>query len=85
MMHGYGWGMGGWAYLLMTVNMLLFWGLLVAAAVVLARHLGGGAGAAGRFARGDAPEQILARRLARGEIDEEEYERRLSALHTAGR
>jgi putative membrane protein len=79
--------MGGWAYLLMTVNMLLFWGLLVAAAVVLARYLGGGAGAAGRFARapGDAPEQILARRLARGEIDEEEYERRLSALHTTGR
>jgi putative membrane protein len=32
--------------------------------------------------RDDDPEQILARRFAAGEIDEDEYRRRLEALHS---
>ncbi|MFF9136712.1 SHOCT domain-containing protein [Streptomyces albogriseolus] len=33
---------------------------------------------------GPSPEQLLAERFARGEIDEEEYQRRLTALHSSG-
>ena len=36
----YGPGMGAWGYLLMTANMLLFWGLLIAGVVFLVRYLG---------------------------------------------
>jgi putative membrane protein len=41
MMHWYGNGMDGWGYALMTVNMLLFWGLVVGGIVVLVRYLAG--------------------------------------------
>ncbi|MFE6648457.1 SHOCT domain-containing protein [Nocardioides sp. NPDC057772] len=78
MMYWYGSGMGGWGYALMTVSMVLFWGLVITAAVVLGR----------RFLREDrplsggpsTPEDVLAMRLARGEIDEDEYERRMATL-----
>jgi putative membrane protein len=88
MMNWYGTGMGGWGYLLMIVNTLLFWGLIVAGVVVLVRFLG----RTGRADSGHAsppgpqqpgPERILAERFARGEIDEEEYQRRLGILRGA--
>jgi len=70
--HG-GWGWGTW--LVMTVGMLAFWGLVIWAILALARGPSGGPAP-----REQTPEQILAERLARGEIDEDEYRRRLAAL-----
>ncbi len=39
MMWGYDWGWGGW--LVMSVLLLLFWGLVIAAIIALVRYLGG--------------------------------------------
>lgn len=80
----YGTGMGGWGYALMTLSMLLFWGLVIGAIVALARYLGG-AGRAGQATptRATGPEGILAERFARGEIDEEEYRRRIAVVRHA--
>lgn len=81
----YGTGMGGWEYALMTLSMLLFWGLVIGAIVALVRYLGG-AGRASQAAptRAIGPERILAERFARGEIDEEEYRRRIAVVrHSA--
>ena len=72
----YGNGMGGWGYLLMTVNALLFWGLIVGGIVVLVRYLG----RSGRPGARSTAETILADRFARGEIDAEEYRRGLGVL-----
>lgn len=80
MMYWYGSGMSGWGYALMTISMVLFWGLVITTAVVVGR----------RFLREDrpfsespsTPEDVLAMRLARGEIDEDEYERRMTTLRT---
>jgi putative membrane protein len=81
MMFWYGNGMAGWGYALMTVSMVLFWALVIAAVVVLVRYL-----------RRDTqptltsppqrhtPEHVLAERFARGDIDDEEYRRRLDTL-----
>ena len=75
------WGWGGW--ILTTGTTIVFWALVITAAVLLARYLlslsqrpagtthAGGAGNA---------EQVLAERYARGEIDDEEYQRRLGLL-----
>lgn len=78
MMYWYGSEMSGWGYALMTISMVLFWGLVIMTAVVLGR----------RFLRDDpplgggpiTPEEVLAMRLARGEIDEDDYERRMAVL-----
>ncbi len=84
MMNWYGTGMGGWGYLLMIVNTVLFWGLIVGGIVVLVRYLGrAGRQGAGGPAQPAIPEQILAERFARGDIDEEEYQRRLGILRGA--
>jgi putative membrane protein len=80
----YGPGMGAWGYLLMTLNLVLFWALVIAGIVVLVRYLGrtgrSGSGQAGSLGRAEA---ILAERFAHGEINEEEYRRRLSVLRGA--
>ena len=77
MMWWYGNHMSGWGYLFMTINTILFWGLIILGVIALLRYL----------ARGDrsttsrpAPEQVLAERFARGEIDEQEYHQRLDVL-----
>lgn len=80
-MFWYGNGMSGWGYALMTVGMVLFWGLVIVGAVALVRY----AGRADREistspAREWPPEQVLANRFARGEIDDEEYRQRLDTL-----
>lgn len=73
--------MGGWAYVLMWVSFVLFWGAVIVGLVLLARSTGGGnrrpdvGGPRSRFA-----EDLLAERFARGEIDENEYTARLAAL-----
>lgn len=66
---GFGYGGGG-----MGIGMLLFWGLIIAAIVVLVRGFGG-------TSRGNAPRlpektalDILRERYAKGEIDKAEFE-----------
>ncbi|MFD8478117.1 SHOCT domain-containing protein [Kitasatospora sp. NPDC059673] len=81
-------GMNGWGVGLMMLSMLVFLGLLIAAAVVLFRHLGPIEQHAAQqhpsqqhpAQRHPEAEQVLAERLARGEIDPEEYRRRLEVL-----
>jgi putative membrane protein len=76
-------GVSGWGWAAMSVSMVLFWALIITAAVLLFRAYG----RSQDHPRGPAspvPEQILAERFARGEIDEEEYRGRLAALHGAG-
>jgi putative membrane protein len=66
-----------WAtWLLMTLSMLAFWGLVAWVAVTLVRS----GRPAGSDRAGDA-DQILADRFARGEIDEDEYRHRQDVLH----
>lgn len=70
MMWGYGWGGMGW-------GMLLFWGLLLAGVIVLARWFTGNTGPG----TPPPPEKqsaldILSQRYARGEIDRAEYEQK---------
>ncbi|AQT76976.1 hypothetical protein B1K54_32275 [Streptomyces sp. fd1-xmd] len=72
-------GWGGW--FAMSAGMVLFWGLIITAAVVLFRALDRPHEDMHTPAA-PTPEHILARRLARGEVDEDEYKRRLAALHT---
>jgi putative membrane protein len=74
-------GPDGWGVVFMVFNMIVFWGLLIGAAILIARtfrrtgHFDGG----GRPGRTHA-EHLLAERYARGEIDDEEYGRRLDVL-----
>lgn len=76
MMFWYGHGMNGWGYAIMTVGMILFWGLLIVGVILLVRY-----GIRGARTHHDmAPESILAERFARGEIDEDEYRGRLATL-----
>lgn len=69
--------LNGWGYTLMTVSMILFWGLVIYGVIWLVRY-------SGRDSRPEAhaptPEDLLAERFARGEIDEEEYGQRLESL-----
>jgi putative membrane protein len=86
MMYWYGDHMSGWGYALMTISMVLFWGLIIAGVVVLVRYLGRGQQQAGAAPPQQAtPEQVLAERFARGDIDEDQYRQRLDTLRTAGR
>jgi putative membrane protein len=81
MMWGSQWGWGGW--LVMLAMMVLFWGLIVAGLIVLARSLGGPhPGRSGPDGGRPGAEEILAERFARGEIDEEEYTRRHALLRS---
>ncbi|MFD2079007.1 putative membrane protein [Actinopolymorpha cephalotaxi] len=41
-MFWYGGGMGWWGYVLMTVSMIVFWGLVIAGVVALVRYAGHG-------------------------------------------
>lgn len=72
-----GYGMNVWGFALMTVSMVLFWALIIAAMVALVRYVG----RTGRVERGTvSAEDLLRERFARGEIDEDEYRRRLQTL-----
>ncbi|WP_206281917.1 SHOCT domain-containing protein [Streptomyces amritsarensis] len=71
----------GWGWFAMSAGMVLFWGLIITGAVVLFRALDRPHEDMHTPAA-PTPEHILAQRLARGEVDEDEYKRRLAALHT---
>ena len=68
------WGQygSGWGFTLMSISMLLFWGLVILGVVVAVRHLVVG--------RRPSADEVLAERFARGEIDEQEYRSRLDTL-----
>ncbi|MFF7642938.1 SHOCT domain-containing protein [Streptomyces canus] len=77
----------GWGWFAMTAGMILFWALIITAAVLLFRALG----RTGEHTHAPtptpampSPEQLLSERFARGEIDEEEYCGRRAALRSSG-
>lgn len=78
----YGKGMNAWGYTLMTISMVLFWGLVMYGVTALVRYPAPGNRSV--TARPTA-EQLLAERFARGEIDEHEYHQRLDALRRGPR
>jgi len=59
----------GWAWWWMGVGMLLFWGLVALAVVLVVRQSRGESGRGG-------PQRILDERYARGDIGDDEYRRR---------
>ena len=62
---------GAAAWLLMTVGMVAFWGIVIWAGVTLARR---------DVAPSERPQETLDRRLASGEIDESEYRRLVAVI-----
>lgn len=62
-----------WAW--MTTIMIISWGVIIAAVILLVRRNGTG----GTTPR-DTPDETLRHRLARGEITVDEYNQRLDAL-----
>lgn len=83
-MFWYGNGMSGWGYALMTVSLVLFWGLVILGVVALIRYLARPSRPSeGVAAPRATPEQLLAERFARGEIDDEEYRSRLATLRSS--
>lgn len=72
---GLGWG--GW--LAMVLAMVVFWGLVIAALIVIFR---GGRGAVTRASQPD-PLEILTDRFARGEIDADEYQAHQDMIRAA--
>jgi putative membrane protein len=79
MMFWNGHGVSGWEWFAMSAGMILFWVLVITAAVLLFRALD-----RPRTSEGASAERLLAERFARGEIDEEEYRGRLAVLHSSG-
>lgn len=77
--------MSGWGYLFMGLTTVAFWGLLIAAVVLLVRGFGSDRREQPPAPRPQStPERILAERFARGEIDEDEYRQRLETLRHSG-
>ncbi|MFI8100785.1 SHOCT domain-containing protein [Streptomyces sp. NPDC086023] len=72
----------GWGWFAISAGMIAFWALIIAAAVLLLRTLS--RTTEPRPGPPPSPEQLLAERFARGDIDEEDYRRRLAALHASG-
>lgn len=75
--NGFGFGGGG-----MGIGMLLFWGLIIFAIVMLVRGFGGasGFGVSEPRLRDKTALEILGERYARGEIDKTEFEQRRNDL-----
>ena len=65
-----------WGWLMMSLGMVVFWGLLAWGALLLLR----GRDQPEPTDRRPGPEEILDERLARGEIGAVEYRERLAAL-----
>lgn len=80
MMFWYDHDVSGWGWFAMSAGMILFWALIITVVVLLVRALSSPHEHT-HIPVAPAPDDILRERLARGEIDEEEYRRRLKALH----
>ncbi len=72
------WGAGWWV--LMTIGMVVFWGLVILGVVWLVRSTG----SAQHHERGLSAIDVLDRRLAQGEISPEEYRERRGMLQGGG-
>jgi putative membrane protein len=82
MMFWYDHDVSGWGWFMMSVGMILFWIVIIGAGIMIYRALSSPGGGTGRHETSQrAPEQLLAERFARGKIDENEYRKRLAALH----
>jgi putative membrane protein len=70
------WGYNGFGYggIGMGIGMLLFWGLIIAAIVVLVRGFGAKSESAAPRLREKTALDILGERYARGEIGKTEFE-----------
>jgi putative membrane protein len=81
-MYMYGHGTSAWGYGVMAVSMVVFWGLVVLAGVLLYRRYRRPMPAVTVTA-----DQILDARFARGEIDRDDYSTRRAELraHPPGR
>lgn len=73
--HGMMHGAGNW--FMMPIMMLIFFGLLVLAVVLIVRFLGF---SAGRSGHSDSAKSILRERFAKGDIEREDFEARMKAL-----
>ena len=72
----------GWAWwLLMSIGMVAFWGLLIYAVVMLVR----GSAEKDNTRPSEPPQTVLKRRLAAGEISVDEYEQLRDALEDTPR
>ena len=71
--YGHGWGMG--------FGMLLFWGVLIVAIVVLGKYIWGSGTCAGRDHQKSALD-MLKERYVRGEIEREEFEQKKRDLES---
>jgi putative membrane protein len=71
-------GIAGWGTALMIIGNLVFWGLLITVAVLLARYIR--LGQTTSSPPEVSPQQIAAQRFARGEVNEDEYLRLLQVL-----
>jgi putative membrane protein len=76
-----GWGsgmMGGWGYGIMgwlgPIMMLVFWGLIILALILVVRWLWSSSQKKPEQVKQESPLDILKRRYASGEIDREEFE-----------
>ncbi len=71
-----GWGDSGWLWWLpMGLMMLLFWGLVIVALILLVRWLWTQGQVRAGAPSVETPLDVLKRRYARGEITKEEFER----------
>ena len=76
----YGWDWG-WGHMIFgSLMMILFWGGVILAIVLVVRWLGGGAADKGTPDGEKSSLDILNDRFARGEIDKEKYEERKTLL-----
>jgi len=64
----------------MVLSMVVFWALVVAGIVVVAKAMGGPGRPTSNLDDGSSAMRILEERFARGEIDREEFEDRRNAL-----
>jgi putative membrane protein len=82
-MYWYHDGMHWWGIAFMIGGTLLFWALVIAGLVYLARYYDRNRQPVGRAAPPrPSPEELLAERYASGELDDEEYRHRLRTLAT---
>ncbi len=70
---------GGWGAV-MLIGMVIFWGLVIGAAIWLFREFGASSRAKAGDGEAEGPLRILDRRLAEGLVSVEEYQERRSVL-----